>query len=389
MSARKPSRIGTVLHFTPSVGGGGAEAMLCNLVEAMHGGAWRTVVVAVKTGGPACRAARMREVADRFYDLEADALLRPALFRKLLAIIRAEQPAVVQTWMHHADFVGGLAARIAGTGQVVWGIHSRDIFRWPGDSGAKFALFKTALRLASRRVPQRIVSCSQTAIADHEAMGFPRAKMNFIANGICTRRFQPSAEAGARARESLGIPAAAPVIGFAGRFHPVKNLPLFFQAAALLQREQPDAHFVLSGGKAADLEPTARAAFEALPHRERVHFAAFNTAIESLYPAFTLFTLCSNSEALPMTLLEAMACGVPCVATDVGDCARVIADTGLVVPAGDAAALAASWKKMLGLDAATREALARQARERVVQHFSLTHAADEYQRLYRELIGQP
>ena len=386
MEKQSPGRIGTVLHFTPSVGGGGAEAMLCNLVEVMSGGPWRNVVVAVKTGTPGCQAARMREVADAFYDLDSTSLLRPALFKRLRAIIQLEKPDVVQTWMHHADFVGGLAARLSGVKHVVWGIHSRSIFRWPGDSDLKFALFQTAIRAASLAVPQRIVSCSETAISDHASMGFPRKKMAFIANGICTRRFEPSVEAGVKTRLSLGIPLDAPVVGFVGRFHPVKNLALFFRAAAGLQRRMPEAHFILSGGSAMTLDENARPAFDAMPDRSVVHFVPFNSNTESLYPAFSLFSLCSESEALPMTILEAMACGVPCVTTDVGDCASVMADTGIVVPPGDADALAAAWEKMLLADSALRNALSQRARERVVSRFSITHAAEQYENTYRSLL---
>ena len=379
---------GTVIHFTPSVGGGGAEAMLCNLVEAMRGGPWRQVIVAVKTGGSGCQAARMRNVADAFYDLNSSSLMRPALFRKLREIIRVEKPDVVQTWMHHADFVGGLAARFGGVKHIVWGIHSRSIFRWPGESVLKYALFNAALRIASRSIPERIISCSETAIDDHAGMGFPRQKMTFIANGICTRRFQPSNEAGAKTRRALRIPLDAPVVGFVGRFHPVKNLELFFRAVAEMQKRMPGAHFVLSGGSASMLDKKASAAYQALQDRSTLRFVPFSATTESLYPAFSVFSLCSESEALPMTVLEAMSCGVPCVTTDVGDCASVMADTGLVVPPGSATALADGWIKMLSADAASRNSLSRRARDRVVSEFSITHAAAQYESTYRQLVGQ-
>lgn len=386
MENETPSRIGTVLHFTPSVGGGGAEAMLCNLVEAMHGGPWRNIIVAVKTGGDGCQAARMKKTADAFYDLDSPALLRPALFNKLRVIIQLEKPDVVQTWMHHADFVGGLAARLSGVKNIVWGIHSRSIFRWPGDSSLKFALFNAAIRAASRTLPQRIVSCSETAIQDHASMGFPRKKMAFIANGICTRRFQPSVEAGVEMRRRLRIALDAPVVGFVGRFHPVKNLELFFRAAAELQKRMPETRFVLCGGSAGMLDDKASGAYHALPDRLAVRFVPFNSTTESLYPAFSVFSLCSESEALPMTILEAMACGVSCVTTDVGDCASVIADTGLVVRPGDPRALADGWEKMLGADAALRTSLSVRARERVVEHFSIAHAAAKYEQAYRLML---
>jgi glycosyltransferase involved in cell wall biosynthesis len=289
--------------------------------------------------------------------------------------------------MHHADLVGGLAARMEGVKRIVWGIHMRDVFRSPGDGDFKIAMFKTALRAASRSIPKLIVSCSTTAMSDHQrSLGYPGKKMAFIANGISTSRFVPDAAAGARMRNELGIPLDAPVIGFVGRFHPIKNLALFFEAAALLQKKMPHAHIVICGGRPADLDPHASRAYHALQDREAVHFLPFRFDMERLYPAFSLLTLCSQSEALPMVVLEAMACGVPCVTTDVGDCREVIADTGRVVPANDAAALAAGWEAMLSMPSAERNALSQKARQRVEAHFSLQHAAHQYQTAYAGLL---
>ncbi len=381
------AKTGTVLHFTPSVGGGGAETMLCNLIEAMSDSGWRQIVVAVHTGTTGCQAERVRRLADGFYDLESSALLRPALFSKLGKIIQEEKPDVVQTWMHHSDFVGGLVARFCGVKNVAWGVHSRDIFRWPGESKLKAALFGTAIRAASHAVPGKIISCSTTAIDDHAAMGYPREKMTFIANGICTDRFVPSVIAGARTRQALGIPLDAPVIGFVGRFHPVKNLTLFFSAAAVLQQRMPGVHFIMSGGSPETLDEKARAAFDALPDKTTVHFVPFNSTTESLYPAFSLFTLSSDSEALPMTILEAMSCGIPCVTTDAGDCAQVIGDTGLVVPPGDQLALVSAWEKTLNADASTRAALSIRARDRIVSNFSITQVASQYDQTWRSMIS--
>lgn len=379
--------IGTVMHITPSLGGGGAEAMLCNLLEAMRDGPWRQVVVAVKTGTRGCQAARIRGIVDAFYDLDSPALLRPAFFAALRRIIRQERPDVVQTWMHHADLVGGLAARFEGVKRIVWGIHMRDVFRSPSDSDFKIRMFKTALRAASRSIPRLIVSCSTAAIADHEReLGYPRKKMSFIANGISTTRFVPDAAAGARTRTELGIPLDVPVIGFVGRFHPIKNLSLLFSAAARLQERMGEARFVLCGGMESDLDPRAAAAFATLRDKSAVHFLPFRFDMERLYPAFSLQTLCSESEALPMVVIEAMACGVPCVTTDVGDCREVIADTGRVVPPGDPEALARAWQEMLELPSAERNTLSQKARQRAEAHFSLAHAAAQYQSAYRELL---
>jgi len=210
--------------------------------------------------------------------------------------------------------------------------------------------------------------------------------MLWIPNGIRTDRFVPDAASGAAVRRELGVPAEAPVVGFTGRFHPVKGLPVFFRAAALLQRRLPDAHFLLCGGVAEDLEPEATAAWRALPAPDQVRFIPYGGQPERFYPACSLFSMSSTSEALPMVLLEAMSCGVPCVATDVGDCAEVLGDWGRTVPPGDAAALAAAWEQTLRIPTPERQALAPRLRQYVAARFSLQSCATQYEAAYNELL---
>ncbi len=378
--------LGTILHFTPSLGGGGAEVMLTNLVESMRGGSWRQVVVAVHTGTTGCQAGKMRGLADAFYDLDSNSMMRPRLWSRLYQIIRRESPDVVQTWMHHQDFFGGIISRLAGVRHIAWGVHNPGIYRWPGDSEVKFQLFKKAITVASKTVPEKIISCSNDAIDYHAGLGYPRAAMSRILNGICTTRFKPDVEAGVRTRDVLGVPLDVPLIGFVGRFHPIKDLANFFRAAALLWEREPRTRFVLNGGTPDSLYPEARAAYDLLTRKEQIHFAPFTDRPENIYPALSIFSLSSDGEALPMALLEAMSCGTPCVTTSSGDCAHVVADTGLVVPMHDSHALADAWEKTIRLDAPARASLSARARQRVIDHFSIAYAASQYEQAYRSML---
>ncbi len=291
--------------------------------------------------------------------------------------------------MHHADLVGGLSARLAGVRHVVWGVHCREIHRNPGDGPVKMMLFRAGLSLLSRCVPRRIVSCSAAAIEDHAGRGYPRRKMPWIPNGICTRTFSPPADGGATARRELGLPADVPVVGFAGRFHEMKQLGVFLRAAALLQSRMPQAHFVLSGGGAEDLDAAAQSALTAMPRRGQVHLIPFRANLAQFYPALSLFSLSSRTEACPMTLLEAMSCGVPCAATDAGDCAAILGDARCVAPVGDAAALAAVWENLLVSGAGDAAAQRHALRSRVEESFSITRAARDYAALYASLLPRP
>lgn len=377
----------TVLHFIPGIGGGGAEAMLRNLVAATRGGAWRTVIVALDARQWPEQAAALRGLSNGFHDLESEAYLRTSVLRRLRRIIRAERPDVVQTWMHHADLFGGLCARSAGVRNIVWSIHGCEVHRNPGDGNLKSWIFRTLLSAASRLVPRRIVSCSAAAIRDHAAIGYPIRKMRWIPNGICCDAFVPDAARGAALRGELGIPANAPLVGYAGRFHPMKQLETFLGAVAIQGRRMPEARFILCGGTPEDFDANSRAAWEELPLKSRVHFIPFRADMERYYPALSLFSLSSRTEAFPMTLLEAMACGVPCAATDVGDCAAIIGDARCVAPPCDAAALASVWNKILSLDEADRARLGQDARTRIEENFTIIHTAHQYESIYADLVA--
>ena len=107
--------------------------------------------------------------------------------------------------------------------------------------------------------------------------------------------------------------------------------------------------------------------------------------VPRLMAALDVATSSSLGEAFPIVLIEAMACGVPCVATDVGDSALIVADTGIVVPADDPGALAEAWEQLLGLPVAERQDLGRRARDRVVSNYSIDHIASRFWGLYREI----
>jgi glycosyltransferase involved in cell wall biosynthesis len=291
--------------------------------------------------------------------------------------------------MHHADFMGGLAAWLAGIRTVVWGVRAGVVWRNPKDGELKTRLFHAALRFTSGFMPRRIIGNSQSALDLHEAMGYPRRKFVFIPNGIDAERFCPSADYRERARNNLNIPADAQVVGFVGRFHPLKELTTFFIVLGQLQRERAQSiHAVVCGGAVEDLYPEARAAYEALPKRGGIHFLPFHAAIETVYPAFDLLLMCSGkAEAFPNVLLEAMACGVTVVATAGGDARLIVGVAGRVVAFGDIQGLVSACHETLNLSAAERSAQAAAARERAVNEYTMERAAQRFLEVYEEVAA--
>ena len=373
-----------ILHLIPCLAPGGAEFMLTNLLEGMNRSRFASVVVTTSSRNEPSMQARVEAVADHCHHLQCDAMLKPRNIRRIAAIIRGEKPDVVQTWMHKADLAGAIAARLAGV-PCVSGIHSLDLFTPPGANRPAAWATKKVMSFGAKFLPSIIVSCSQTAIDAHAARGFPRRKMQFIGNGIDTARFQPNAAAGAALRAELNIPENAPVVGFIGRMAPVKDVPTFLRAAARVQREMPDAHFVLCGPDMDTAPAEVRTLIAAMPHAEHVHVIPFRRDVQNVYPAFTLLALTSQSEAYPMVLIEAMASGVPCCSTDAGDASLIIGRSGAVAPKGDDAAVAATWLSLLRRPADAMQTLKQQVCARARGHFSLTACVRQYEELYSVL----
>ena len=170
------------------------------------------------------------------------------------------------------------------------------------------------------------------------------------------------------------------------RVDPQKNHRGFFAAARLYFERGGGANFLLAGRDVTPDHWQLPGWRDATGHPERIVLAGRREDVPRVMAALDVATSSSLGEAFPMVLIEAMACGVPCVATDVGDSALIVSDTGVVVPADDADALAAGWMRVLAMSVDDRAALGRRARERVVANYSLDHIAERVWTVYRDCV---
>jgi len=308
----------------------------------------------------------------------------PGAVLQLARALRRSRPDVVQTWMYHADLMGGLAARLVGRLPVAWNVrHSRldpDI-----DKPATILVGKLCARL-SHRLPNRILSCSEAGRSVHVGMGYAANKMQVIPNGFDLSAYRACPSTRQPVREELDIPLEAPIIGLVGRYHPMKDHHGFVQAAKILHARYPEVHYVLCGdevdGSNAELtgwidQAGVRPVFRLLGRRDD---------LPRLNAAFDIAALSSRyGEGFPNVVGEAMACGIPCVVTDVGDAGYIVGETGITVPPQDPGALAAAWAQLMEMGQEGRQALGDRARERVEQEFDLNVIVCRYEQLYREL----
>jgi glycosyltransferase involved in cell wall biosynthesis len=292
---------------------------------------------------------------------------------------------MMQTWMYHADLVGGLAAQLVGNIPVAWGIRHSDL-NSETSSRLTHLTVKTCAIL-SRWLPDRIVCCSEASRQVHTALGYAAEKMVVIPNGYDVETFRPNAGGRASVRKGLAVSEDAPIIGMVARFDPQKDHRTFIRAAQLLHRDRPDAYFLLCGNEMTwENQELARWIDEA-GLRTRCHLLGRrDDDIANLTAALDIASLSSAyGEGFPNVVSEAMSCGVPCVVTDVGDAALIVGQTGIVVPPRNPEALAAAWRKMLEMGCEGRRHMGIAARQRIRERFDISEVAGRYEHLFEEL----
>ncbi|WIG56926.1 MAG: Glycosyltransferase [Rhodanobacteraceae bacterium] len=370
-----------VCHVITGLETGGAELALCGLLEALREP--ENTVVALR--GPSALSTRVADLAPLSHLDMNPGRATPADVLRLREVLRRNQPDVIHAWMYHANLVTSLAMTGLRT-PVIWGIHH---------SLSDLASDKRKTRMVIRanawlsRSPIRIRYVSALAAKQHAQFGFSARRALVIPNGYDTDRLKPDPAARARVRRELGIEAGALVIGMVARVHPTKDHDNFLEAAARFLPQHPGTVFVLVGEGASDDNPALLASIERLGLRPNVRLCGRRADVPALDAAFDIATLSSRGEAFPNALAEAMACGTPCVATDVGDAALIIGETGVVVPPRDAAALCRGWARLAALTSAERQALGSRARARIVERFARTAIAHRFVELYRELVTNP
>ncbi|MDQ2799111.1 MAG: glycosyltransferase [Armatimonadota bacterium] len=372
-----------VLHLITGLGTGGAEMMLYKVLSHMDPETFQNQVVSMTDCGQIGQRIEALNIPVTALGM-SPGVPSPQAILKLVGHIRRTRPDVVQTWMYHSDLLGGLAGRLAGGVPVLWNIRN---------SGLEPNLTKqSTLRVAglcmrlSRKLPTRIVCCSERAARFHADFGYPEEKMVVIPNGFTLDAFQPDPSARPKVRRELGLPEETPLIGKMARFDPTKDHSNFIQAAGLLHKINPNVHFLLCGKGMSEDNSVITDEIEAVGITDNCHLLGLRKDVAALTAALDIATSSSAGEGFSNAMGEAMACAIPCAVTDVGDSAMLVGDTGRIVPRRDSEALANAWREMLDMSEEDRRRLGALARQRVETHFDIKEIALNYQKLYQETM---
>jgi glycosyltransferase involved in cell wall biosynthesis len=373
-----------VLHLISSFGlGGGSEPNLLRVVRRMDKLRFRNTIVTM-TEGVGYEGLRSELERDniRVYSLAMRrGVANPLRAARLLKIVKNTRPNILQTWMYHADLLGTLVGRLARVPIIAWNIQCSSLsafdHRW-----TSAALLRTLRALS--RVPDIVLANSQIGIEFHRTIGYRPRRWLYIPNSLDLREFRPDSAAAGWLRTELNLPCDALLIGYVARFHPIKDHGTFVAAAQLLACD-PRIHFVLVGRDVNKENPFLAKPIAATGSAGRFHLLDHRTDVNRITAGLDIACSSSLSEGSSNVIAEAMACGTPCVATDVGDAALILQDAGMVVPPKQPKAIADRCRAILSLDVSRRHELGSMARARVEEFFSPQKVVTNYENTYEEL----
>jgi glycosyltransferase involved in cell wall biosynthesis len=344
---------------------GGAQRQLVTLLEGLDASRFDVTLITFYEGG------RFHDQVRRMPHLKYVCLNKRGRWDifgfagRLLRELRRRSPDVLHGYLATSNLLAaGLKPWLQGT-RIVWGIRGSymDFRRYDWTEGLLFRLECFGSRFAD------LIVCNSEAGRRHcVAHGFPSRRIVVIPNGIDTEQFRPDGEARQTLRDAWGVGPDEVLIGLVGRLDPIKDHPTFLRAAARLAGERKDARFVCVGDGTPEYAAQLQALGESLGLGRKLIWAGARSDMAAVQNALDIAASSSLGEGFPNAVGEAMACGVPCVVSDVGDSAWIVGETGVVVPPGDPAALAAGWITCLTGD---RDEAGKRTRERIVANFSV------------------
>ena len=369
-----------IVHVISDLDTGGAEVMLAKLVGAMDRSRFSSTVISLTDRGQLGDQIESSGVAVHTLGMKRG---RPDIFAlpRLIRLFKTCNPTIVQSWLYHADLLSTLAVKFSGAPILVWNVRcsDMDLKRYP-------PLTRWVQRVLTwwSASPAAVIVNSEAGKQQHERLGYRPRRWDVIPNGFDTQRFHPDSSVRLSLRKEWHIPEDAVIVALVARVDPMKDHSTFLDAAQEVSKARQHARFLLVGKDTETLAP----AIAAKGLTDLVRLLGYRSDVEYLLPGVDVLCLSSVGEGFPNVIGEAMACGIPCVSTDVGDARSIIGDTGLIVPARDPASLAHAIIDLIDRGPAEREHLGRAARARIESEYSLARIVDRYSVLYSDLASQ-
>lgn len=370
-----------ILYIISGLPTGGAEMMLYKLLSVIDRDIFEPVVISLTDYGRLGN--NIKNLNIPVYKMEMKAgFPDPFKVWRFIKLIRKIKPELIQGWMYH----GNLAALLA-----KWVLSNHVLLLWnirhtPDDLKKEKRLTALIIRLGAKfsSYPDRIIYNSNVSEQKHKLLGYNNKNKNIIPNGFNYEQFKPFDHAKSKLRHSLGLKKDTLIIGLVARYHIMKDHVAFLHSAGKLNKIYPEIHFVLVGQGVDENNHLLIELIEDLKITKNVHLLGMRIDMEEITAGLDI--ACSSSawgESFSNAIGEAMACGKPCVVTDVGDSAWIVGETGIVVKPGDGKALTDAMITLIKMSSEERLELGKLARNRIIKNFSMNIVVKQYEDLYK------
>jgi glycosyltransferase involved in cell wall biosynthesis len=372
-----------ILFLIRNLDTGGAERQLIELVRHLDKTHFQPIIVTFYNGGS------FWHDLDNNPDIKLISLNKSGrwdiigFFTRLMKIIKEEKPALIHGYLDVPNLFSLLAGKLNRI-KVVWGLRASNMDLSQYDWTARFLYW---LCQYTSYLTDLIIVNSNAGKTYHVSRGFQPERMVVIPNGFDTQRLYPDLDCSKKQRETWKINDEMILIGQIGRLDPMKNPENFIQAAALVSQKNPHARFVYVGDVPGPYHQKLVELMDDLGLGSQFLWAGKQTDMKAVYNALDFLCLSSDTEGFPNVVGEAMACGKPCVVTDVGDAALIVGETGIVIPPKDASLLAEGLERLINTSIKSRGELGIKARQRIETLFSVQALAVRSGQIFLDLIG--
>lgn len=372
-----------IVHVITDLDIGGAETMLSRLVIGMDRKRFSNSVVSLTQPGHFGHVIQSNEIRVSSLLMQRS-IPNPIGIWRLTRFLQQERPDIVQTWLYHADLLGLLVGKLAHIPIIVWNVRCAEMDMTRYSTLSRFVRY---LLIKLSFLPKMILCNSNAGQRYHEGLGYRALRWTIIPNGVDLNNYLPDSEAYTKLRLDLGLSNDSLLIGLIARFDPMKDHVTFLRGAEKILKAYPDIHFVLAGAGISSQNSKLSETIRACHLEKNIHLLGERVDVPRVLAGLDILASSSYGESFPNVIAEAMACGVPCVATDVGDSSWIVGETGRVVLPKNPEALATALGEIVALGKQERCRLGLAARQRIMENFDIERIVSRYEQCYEALVA--
>ena len=366
-----------IVHIITGLNDGGAENTLFKIckydIENEH------IVISFKISGK--YYSLLNKIGVKVYSLDAT-FYSINKFYFLIKLLKFLKPKIVQTWLVHADFIGGIAARLAGIKNIIWNIRYSNLEI--KKTKITTIIILKILKILSFFIPQYIVVNSKNGKKVFKNKNFDKKKLILIPNGYDLSILKPNKIEKKNFKKEINVKTKIPLIGYVARYDPIKDHLNLLKALSIIKSKNINFFCVLVGSNINKSKKIIKE-LKRLNLKDHVKLFGAQMNISKVMNGIDLHVLSSLSEGFPNVVAESMACGTPCVVTDVGDAAFIVGDNGWVLSPGDSIKLSKIIEVALRDFANNKwSKKSKDARLRIKENFDITKMIKLFNKLWNK-----